>query len=190
LGATYLVLFSASVFFCFVFRFWGFGALQARMADQKLQDTRDIHEPLLGKDQQEGDEEQGVIAVEQETHKLLPPNAGEEEEKENQGDSGYHKHLEKNQGENGYKKHLQFYEEQGYLGFQKPASLVVEDEEKGVVAAEEEEEEEKIGAERVMTWEEYWEWVKAETRCYANYICPVLIVNACIVTLIILYFLG
>jgi hypothetical protein len=163
------------------------------MADQKLQYTRDIHEPLLGKDQQEGDEEQGVVAVEQETHKLLPPNAGEEEEKENQGDSGYQKHLEKNQGEKGYKKHLQFYEEQGHLGFQKPAALVVEDEEKGVVAAEEEEEEEeeeKIGAERVMTWEEYWEWVKAETRCYANYICPVLIVNACIVTLIILYFLG
>lgn len=38
------------------------------------------------------------------------------------------------------------------------------------------------------TWEEFWEWVKAETKCYANYICPVVLVNACILLLIILYF--
>jgi len=45
------------------------------------------------------------------------------------------------------------------------------------------EEEEEEG-----TWEDFWEWVKAETKCYANYICPVVLVNACILLLVIVYF--
>lgn len=46
---------------------------------------------------------------------------------------------------------------------------------------EEDEEEES-------TWQDFWEWVKAETKCYANYICPVVLVNACILFLVIMYY--
>ena len=56
------------------------------------------------------------------------------------------------------------------------------DEEQGLDKDDEEED----GLE--STWEEFWEWVKAETRCYAKYICPVVLVNACILFFIILYF--
>jgi len=48
---------------------------------------------------------------------------------------------------------------------------------------DDEEEEEEEG-----TWEDFWEWMKAETKCYANYICPVVLVNACILVLVIVYF--
>ncbi|KAG0614361.1 hypothetical protein M758_6G170800 [Ceratodon purpureus] len=57
------------------------------------------------------------------------------------------------------------------------------DEEMGLNKDDDEEEEEEES-----TWEEFWEWVKAETKCYANYICPVVLVNACILFVIIYYF--
>lgn len=51
---------------------------------------------------------------------------------------------------------------------------------------EDEEEEDEDLAEG--TWEDFWEWVKAETKCYANYICPVVLVNTCVVLLVVMYF--
>lgn len=54
------------------------------------------------------------------------------------------------------------------------------DEEHGILRDED--------GERVLSWEEYWEWVKAEVKCYSNYICPIVLVNACIVALVIIYF--
>lgn len=44
------------------------------------------------------------------------------------------------------------------------------------------------GEEEGGTWEEFWAWVKAETKCYANYICPVVLVNLCILLLVIICF--
>lgn len=54
------------------------------------------------------------------------------------------------------------------------------DEEHGIMRDED--------GERILSWEEYWEWVKAEVKCYSNYICPIVLVNACIIALVIIYF--
>jgi hypothetical protein len=57
------------------------------------------------------------------------------------------------------------------------------DEELGLNKHDDEDEEEEES-----TWQDFWEWVKAETKCYANYICPVVLVNACILFLVIMYY--
>jgi hypothetical protein len=61
------------------------------------------------------------------------------------------------------------------------------DEEQGLNKDDDDDDDDDDEDEEESTWEEFWEWVKAETKCYANYICPVVLVNACIL-LIIVYF--
>lgn len=60
------------------------------------------------------------------------------------------------------------------------------DEEQGLNKDNDEEEDEED--EDFLEVVEFWEWVKAEVKCYARYICPVVLVNACILLLVILYY--
>lgn len=80
-------------------------------------------------------------------------------------------------------KHVHFSE-----SLQRAIAKREHDEELGLVKHYGDEEDEEEEDEDEGSWEDFWEWVKAETKCYANYICPVVVVNAGILLLVIVYF--